>query len=257
MDSKEHKDTTIYKVLIDKKRANKHLWKGKGDFHCKQGVISESDLLSEKTLLKTHTEQEFYSFPAHLPDKREKIKRGPQIITAKDIGYVITRAGITKEDIIVEAGGGSGSATSFFASICKEVHTYELREDHCEIITKNLNFLNHTNVLLQHGNLKDEIKHEKNYDLLFLDLPEPVQILQEDLSGLKTGKYIVCYLPSVYQIQELVSYIYTRADLYLEEVSETMVREWRVKENLARPQNRKEIDFTAFLIFIRKISEKE
>jgi len=58
-------------------------------------------------------------------DKFKKIKRGPQIITPKDIGTIITETGINKNSIVLDAGGGSGSLSCFLANITKKVYCYE------------------------------------------------------------------------------------------------------------------------------------
>jgi tRNA (adenine57-N1/adenine58-N1)-methyltransferase len=242
------------KVLISKKTGNYYYYKTKGDFHCKEGYIKEEELNSDKSRIFTeNTKREFISFEANSYDLTKKFKRGPQIITAKDLGYIVARSRINKESFIVEAGGGSGAATTFFSGIAKKVHCYEIKEEHCKIIEKNLEFTKSSNVELFCNNLADKIENEKDVDLLFLDMPNPCEVLEKDLSAVKLGRYIVCYVPSISQIQEITKLISEREDLYLEEISEVILRHWRVWERVARPEHRKEIDHTAFLVFIRKV----
>ncbi len=248
--------TLLYsmKVVISKKTHNRHLYKGEGDLHTKEGILLESDLLSGQSLILNNKEKEYLVFNAQNQDNLAKIKRGPQIITPKDLGYIISRTFTGKHSKIVEAGGGSGAATLFFANIAKEVHTYEIREDHTEIIQKNLSMFNIDNVILQTGDLADYIEEEKDIDLLFLDMPEPVPVLSKNISGLGSGKFVCCYLPSISQIQELTDYIKENPNTYyIEEISETQVREWKVWDRIARPMHRKDNDFTAFLVFLRKL----
>lgn len=240
------------KVLVNKKTGHIYYYKGPGDYHCKEGIIKEEDINTKNLVIST-LRKEFYVFEANKFDYYNKIKRGPQILIPKDIGYIIARTGIDKNSVVVEAGGGSGGITSYFSRICKEVHTYELEEANCKIIEKNIEYLGLDNVNLINGNLKDYIVKEENVDLLFLDMPNPIEVLEENVRCVKLGCYIVCYLPSISQISELDKWIYENISdsLYIEEISEVSVRNWKVKGFISRPEHKKEIDHTAFLVFIR------
>lgn len=241
------------KVLISKKTGKYYYYSGSEDYHCKEGIIKKDELESGKSTVISNNEKEFFIFEANLYDRSRKITRGPQLITEKDLGYIVARTRMNKNSIVVEAGAGCGAATSFFASIVKEVHSYEIREDHAQIVEKNLKLLENDNVKLVVADLVEEVKNEKNIDVLFLDMPNPHEVLEADLSGVKSGGYIVCYVPSISQIQEITKIAGEKENLYFEEISEVILRHWRVWERVSRPEHRKEIDHTAFLVFIRKI----
>lgn len=242
------------KILISLKTNNFYYYKGEADYHCKEGFISKDEIFSGKKKVKSNINHEFLIFDASEFDYSKKIKRGPQIITSKDLGYIMARTRINKESYVVEAGGGSGAATCFFASFVKKVDTYEIVKEHFNIIKSNIDNFNLKNVTLFLKDLAEDIKSKKDIDLLFLDMPEPNHILKEDLSGIKSGKYIVCYIPSITQVQEIVEFVQKgEKDLYLEEITEVSIRHWKVTERIARPEHKKEIDHTAFLVFIRKI----
>lgn len=241
------------KVLISKKTGNYNYYNGVGDFHCKEGFIKEDELKSGKRSVFTNTNREFLICDANNYDLTKKFKRGPQVILAKDLGYIISRTRVNKNSFIVEAGGGSGFATTFFAGIAKSVFSYEINSDNCKVIEKNLKKTETDNVELFNEDLADKVESLTDIDLLFLDMPTPCDILEKDLSCVKSGHYIVCYVPSITQIQEITKLLATREELYLEETSEIVLRHWRVWERVARPEHRKEVDHTAFLVFIRKI----
>ena len=244
------------KILISLKTGIYYYYKEQQnqDFHSKEGVVKKEDILSGNTKVTAHTGREFMVFEANDYDYSQKIKRGPQLITPKDLGYIAARCGISKNSHIVEAGGGSGGATIFFSKIAKTVKTYEIKSEHVEIIKKNIEMTKCDNVELILGDLCEHIENEKeNIDLLFLDMPEPSEVIKKDLSKVKSGQYIVCYLPSITQIAEVVKTCSDKKDLYFEEITEVILRHWRVTDKVARPEFRKEIDHTAFLMFIRKI----
>lgn len=241
------------KVFISKKTGLYYYYKGPGDYHCKEGILSESDIVSGEKQIKANTGREFLVLDANINDYAVKMKRGPQILLPKDLGYILARAGVDKESFIVEAGGGSGGASVFFGRFVKTVHTYEIVKEHCEIIEKNLKYMGVENVTVYNRDLGEGIEGEKDIDLLFLDMPEPGEILKGNLRGVKSGKYIVCYLPSIYQIHELFKVTSEKDDLYVEEITEVGLRHWKVRDRISRPEHKKEIDHTAFLVFIRKI----
>ncbi len=241
------------KIFISKKTGDYHYYtQEKGDYHCKEGIIKEEDINKSTTAI-TNTNREFIIVPANGYDLTQKYKRGPQLIMAKDLGYIAARTGINKHSKVVEAGAGTGAATCFFANITKQVVSYEIREEHCQIVEKNIQYIGVDNVELINKDLADEIESIKDIDLLFLDMPDCGPILQKDLSGVKLGRYIVCYLPSISQIQEITKICLENKNLYFEEITEVNLRHWRISERVSRPEHRKEVDHTAFLVFIRKV----
>lgn len=243
------------KVLISKKTGNYYYYNGVGEYHCKEGFLTEEQLHSGENLVKNSKDREFLVFESNKHDEFQKIKRGPQIITEKDLGYIMARSGIDKTSSIVEAGGGSGGATTFFGRICDKVHTYEIREDHCKIIQSNINKFGLDNVTLTHGDLAENIESmdKDSLDLLFLDMPEPNMVLEKNLDAVKSGRYVICYLPNVSQMIEVTKLIADKQNLYVEEITEVQTRHWRVWERVSRPEFRSEQDFTAFLMFLRKL----
>lgn len=241
------------KVLISKKTGLYYYYTGIGDYHCKEGVIKKIDIDSGEKIVKSNINREFLVFNANEYDITKKYKRGPQLINPKDLGYIIARSGISKHSLVIDAGSGSGAACSFFANFVKKVISYDIREDHTLIAKNNSKLHSLDNIEFKVGNLADDVEKLKDIDLLFLDMPNPVEILEKNLEGVKSGSYIICYVPSISQIQEITNSIASKDNLYLEEISEVILRHWRVWEKISRPEHRKEIDHTAFLVFIRKI----
>ena len=241
-------------VLVSLKKGDFHYPKDGADYHCKEGIIKREDLESDKKIVISHTNQEFLKFTGNKRDISQRYKRGPQIITPKDLGYILARTYLSKDAKVVEAGGGSGAFSTFFGNYVKTIHTYEVMEDHIKIIEKNLELQDIKNVKLINGDINEYIEKEKDVDLLFLDMPDCQKVLEKDLSGIKSGGYIVCYIPSITQILDLNDVLANlREEILIEEVSEIIKRDWKVWGKVARPLHRKEIDHTAFLVFLRKI----
>ncbi len=245
------------KILISKKTGIYYYYKeGSGDYHCKEGFLKAEDIISGENIIVSNNKGEFFVFDANIYDKRQKIKRGPQIINPKDLGYIAARTGMNKKTMLIEAGGGSGAATLFFSGICSKVLCYEIKEDHCKIIRKNLELFEIDNVDLINGDLSENIENiSEQADIVFLDMPDPAIVLEKNLKCLKKGGFIVCYIPSIGQIMEISKLVCDDSNkYYFEEVSEVILRNWKVKGRVSRPEHKKETDHTAFLVFIRKVS---
>ncbi|MFP4402005.1 MAG: methyltransferase domain-containing protein [Candidatus Nanoarchaeia archaeon] len=247
------------RVLVSEKTNRKYYVKNiEQDYHCKEGIISIDDLNSKESIITSTKGVEFQKFNAHRCDTLQKMKRTAQVILPKDLGYIAARVGMSKEDIILEAGSGSGFATTFFSGICKKVLTFERIEDHFECSKKNIEEFGFSNVELYNQDIIDFLEQanlDKKPTIFFLDLPEPVSVLKKlNSSHIQNGGHIVCYLPSTRQVDELVEYCSEHKDTFLvDEVSESQIRNWRVNSRTNRPEHHKECDFTAFLVFLRYI----
>jgi|TARA_Y100000310_G_scaffold331481_1_gene405142 tRNA (adenine57-N1/adenine58-N1)-methyltransferase len=198
--------------------------------------------------VKTHMGKEFTIVVPRIPDKLRKIKRAPQIITFKDAGIIAAHTGMCKEDVVVEAGGGSGAMTIFMASIVKQVHTYEIRKDFHAIVKKNLERCGVTNVDLKHADVTKGIK-EKNVDIVMLDMGAPASAVPGACKALKPGGFIVGYCPTVEQVVKFKNSLTKFSNIIVREIIE---RIWEAGGDMSRPKTAP-IGHTAFLIFARKI----
>ncbi len=236
----------IKKVLFHK--GKKYYWK-EGDLHTEFGLITEKDI-ETKSKVQTHKGKDFIVFPASFLDNLEKIKRGPQIMTPKDIGEIIVRTGMNKDSKVLEIGAGSGALTSFMARIVKQVVSYEIRKDHVKIVEKNLKDLEINNVKLVNQDASEKIT-EKNFDIATIDVMEPWTVIHNVEKSLKQGGYIVSYSPSIPQIEMLIKEVKENKNLRVLKTLETIERPWDFKGKVIHPEF-KILGHTAFLTFIRK-----
>ncbi len=235
---------TVKKVLIDEK-GNRHYWSS-GDLQTDLGVIKEEDLNKAVGKIKSHLNKEFIIFDANFVDKLEKLKRGPAIITKKDIGYIITSTGIHRNSKILDAGTGSGFLSAYLARITPNVVTYEKNPEFLNIAKKNFKDLG-LDIIVKEKDIYEGID-EKNLDLIVLDLPEPWNVLDHAKKALRNGQFLVCYLPTISQVIRLIENC--KDKFVLEKVVELMEREWYVEGLKVRPKSQM-IAHTAFLVFLR------
>ncbi|MEM4266847.1 MAG: hypothetical protein QW404_02220 [Candidatus Nanoarchaeia archaeon] len=115
---------------------------------------------------------------------------------------------------------------------------------------KNIENLEIKNVELKKKDIYEGID-EKEADLILLDLPEPWRVLRHAEKTLKSGKFLVAYLPTTTQVEELIKESEGKEFLQ-EKVVELLEREWHVEGKKVRPKS-KMIGHTGFLVFLRKI----
>jgi tRNA (adenine57-N1/adenine58-N1)-methyltransferase len=182
-----------------------------------------------------------------------KMKRGPQVILPKDIGIIIAYTGIGKESVCVDAGTGSGWLATALARVCKEVYSYDVREDFLKIAEKNIEITGQHNIFLKKGDVFKKID-EKDVDLVTLDMPNSEKALKNARSALKDGGYVVGYLPNMEQVKTFVAKLESLGfvDIYTVEV---ILRDILVRKEGVRPST-KGIWHTAYLTFARKSSAK-
>ncbi len=234
----------ITKVIIDPE-GNTHYYK-KGDFHSQFGILKEKDIKLGK--VKTNLGKELIILEADFIDNIHKIKRGPAITHPKDIGTIITTTGIGTGSKVVDAGSGCGNLASYLARIGCIVTSYESKKEFYNVTKENITNLN-LEIKIKNKDIYEGIE-ENDSDLITLDLLEPWKALKHAENSLKSGGFLVCYLPTITQVIELVKEL-KKYNLYLWKVSETLEREWHAENLRVRPKNQM-LGHTAFLVFARK-----
>ncbi len=221
------------------------------DFHCQFGFIKKDDLRKKTGKVKTNTGTELTILAPLFIDCYRKIKRGPQIIPRKDIGFIVAETGINKKSKVLDAGAGSGALTLFLANICREVISYEVRNDFYNIAKSNIEFLGLKNIKLYNKNIYDGIA-EKNLDLITLDLPEPWLAAKHAEKALKTGGFLISYSPTIPQVSDFVGEVRKNKKLLYIKTVEIILREWDVEDRKIRPKS-EGIGHSGFMSLCRKI----
>ena len=236
----------IKKVIINDDK--KIYWREK-DLHTQYGYIKENTLKKVKTgKIKTHLGKELLVLDALFNDNLEKIHRGPAIILPKDIGLILSLTSIDKNSIVLDAGTGCGVLAMFLARFCKRVYSYERNPDFLKIAKQNLKEMEIKNIVLKEEDVYDSI-NENNLDLIVLDLPEPWRALKNVKKALKQSHYLVCYLPTINQVSELIE---NSNGFYHERIVELIYREWQSDITKLRPKSQM-IGHTGFLVFLRNL----
>ncbi|MBT7903386.1 methyltransferase domain-containing protein [Candidatus Woesearchaeota archaeon] len=224
------------------------------DFSTSKGFIKAEDLKkSNGDKVISSKGEELFIFDSAFIDDYKKMKRLPQIIPLKDIGFILAQTGVGKDSIVVDAGSGSGALSLFLARHVKKVTTYEIEPDHLAVVKENIKILDIKNIDVKNQSIYDGFE-EKNVDLLTLDLPEPWLVLKHASKMLKPGGFVVSYSPTITQTAEFVNEIPNHENLIHLKTIELIEREWQVEGRKVRPKSR-QIIHSGFLSFVRKIGK--
>ncbi len=220
------------------------------DFNTEQGMIKSTEFKNKSGLAKTSKGKKIKFIEAFFIDLYHRKKRGPQIITLKDIGQIIAEAGLGKNSRVLDAGGGSGALSCFLANICKEVYSYEVRKDFFKLVEENKKFLGLNNLTVRNKDVYTGIE-EKELNAVILDVPEPWQALKHTEKALKLGGFLVSYQTSLVQVQRLFKEIKKKPFIFVK-TCETLQRNWKIEGRVVRPEIRM-LGHTGWLSFFRKV----
>ncbi len=247
------------KILLMNKSMKTFLVDKDKDFHSNFGMVSKEDLSKAKPgdIVKTNVGKEFFVLEPFFYDKYNKIKRSAQIIPKKDIGIILSNTLISKEDVCIEAGSGTGALAIAIARYCKKVFSFDVREDHQEVAKKNAEFLGITNIEFNIGSIYDvefvlSVIKKTKASLLALDVPEPWQGIETAKAVLKTGGFLVVYTPTIIQNADFVNELKNHNEFIHIKTVNVMEQEWEIDGRKIRPKSWS-IYHSGFISFARKV----
>jgi len=229
----------------------------KESFHTHIGVIKHSDAIGKEygSRLVTNKDKYVYLLEPTMYDYVMKIQHGTQIVYPKDIGYIITRAGIGNGQKILEIGTGSGSLTSFVASIVKprgHVYTFDVDEKFMKIAEKNIKKAGVSKYVTQHNlDLKTAKKMPlEDMDVALIDLGDPWVVIPQVRQMLKGSGSVFAICPTMNQLEKLTMALVENEFTDIES-TEHIIRNIEAREGKTR-HSFQGIGHTTYLCFARK-----
>ena len=214
------------------------------DFLKKQEIGIKFDLFGKSSKL----------LPYNLSDIQKNLKRGPQIISPKDIAWIVYNLDIKSNDVVVEAGGGSGALTTALAQAAfpdGKIITFEKNKKHHNIVKRNLELSPYSDLVeLRNEELTNQTK-SISCNSIILDLPDPQSLIIWAENSLKLGGKILCYVPTINQVENLLSSLSKWSEI---EISEIMHRKWQTKLDAIRPDTNI-LGHTGFMISARLLNK--
>ncbi len=174
--------------------------------HTDFGIIELSSLLEKvpgDTVI-SHKGQEFTIQRPKMPDFFRHAKRTGAPMMPKDIGMIIAYTGLNKNDVVLDAGTGSGILTMYLASIAKRVVTYEVREEFAKVARSNVMNAGLDNVELRCGDIVHEIRNiDERFDVITLDTQNSKDVIPNIRDVLYPGGFLATYSPFFEQTKEI------------------------------------------------------
>ncbi|WP_321211311.1 tRNA (adenine-N1)-methyltransferase [Methanothermobacter sp. DP] len=242
------------RILMDE-RGKKYLLKAGEDFQTDMGII-QSRMIEEARpgdVLRTHLGREVYVLKPSLSDYLELMERRCSILLPKDIGMICAYTGIVNGSRVVDAGTGAGTVAMYLANVVGEsghVTTYEIREDFAEVAERNIRDFGFKNIEVKNRDIKEGID-EDDLDLVFLDLPQPWELMEDLHESLIRGGWAVFYNPYIEQVK-ILHRVGSKVGFADMRTSEIIEREIEVRKQGTRPRTRM-VGHTGYLTFMRKV----
>lgn len=173
-----------------------------------------------------------------IDDNLKKFRRRTAVILPKDIGVIIAISALSKNDEVVEIGGGSGYASYYLARIAKKVYIYEKKFEMYEDLKYNLKDFDNVEIFN-----KDGIEANHKAYLYLIDSPDYINIINN------VNKYILrwifLYLPNLTQARE--AYLLLKELGFNSYIIRSILEEWEVDYNILKPKH-KQLYHTAFIV---------
>jgi len=224
-------DRKSYVVRVEKGR----------EFHTTKGLIVLEDLIGAEygSRHETNVGEEFYVTRPTIVDMLSALKRFTQVIYPKDIAYIILSSGIGPGSRVVEAGTGTGYLTSILAYYVRpsgRVYTYEAREDFYRKAVENFERIGLLPyITVRRRDVREGIK-EDDVDAVFLDMPDPWNVVGHAFGALRHGGVITVFVPTVNQVSRSIEALRKTGFRRLEAV-EVLQRSYKTVPRELRPEN--------------------
>jgi len=225
-----------------------------GQLQTHRGVVNHDDLIGKPwgSQVFSHLGSAFYLMPPALGNLLQESRRNTQIMYPKDIGFILVTMGIGPGAHVVEAGTGSGVLTTALAwAVGPEGHviSYEVRQEMQNLARKNLEKLGLQDRVTM--KLKDIALgfDEQNVEALFLDVPNPYDLLEQVYAAMMPGGFFGCILPTTNQVSRMITALH-RNNFAFVDICEIMLRFYKANPNRLRPTDRM-VAHTGYLVFAR------
>jgi tRNA (adenine57-N1/adenine58-N1)-methyltransferase catalytic subunit len=250
-------------LLIDG-RGRKHLvdLQPGREFQFHAGTVTHDSIIGGPpgVVLRTSSGARLTALRPRLADYVLTMRRGAQVVYPKDLGPMLHWGDARSGHAVVEAGTGSGALTLALIDAVGPkgtVVSVDRRQDHLDhargVIERFHGGLPATLSLVL-GDIEDVIAGYTP-DRVFLDLPEPWEIVGPAAGAMRSGGVLCAYLPTVPQVHRLHDELRRSRRFVSIETFETLHREWQFEGRSVRPMSQM-VGHTGFVTTARLIADE-
>lgn len=230
-------------------------------FHTHRGAISHDDLIGspEGSIVSATSGTQYLALRPLLVDYVLSMPRGAQVIYPKDAAQIVLEGDIFPGARVLEAGAGSGALTcSLLRAVGAdgEVVSYEIRDDHAEYATRNVETFFGGRPDNWHLTVDDlaNVDQDERFDRVILDMLAPWEPLDVVRTVLKPGGVLTVYVATVTQLSRVMEALREQECWTEPRAWETLLREWSAVGLAVRPEHKMQ-GHTAFLITARRLAD--
>lgn len=230
-------------------------------FHTHRGAISHDDLIGspEGSIVSATSGTQYLALRPLLVDYVLSMPRGAQVIYPKDAAQIVLEGDIFPGARVLEAGAGSGALTcSLLRAVGAdgEVVSYEIRDDHAEYATRNVETFFGGRPDNWHLTVDDlaNVGPDERFDRVILDMLAPWEPLDVVRTVLKPGGVLTVYVATVTQLSRVMEALREQECWTEPRAWETLLREWSAVGLAVRPEHKMQ-GHTAFLITARRLAD--
>lgn len=251
-----------YALLVDK-RGRRYLKKLKSSykFESHMGAFPYDELIGKEygAWMTTNKGHQLIAVKPTMADFTVDMPRIATVGYPKDAGTILVYGDIFPGARVLEAGCGSGSVTMTLLRAVGEhgeVISYDVRDDMIKRASENVRAMlpDATNITFKNGDVYEGFE-EDNLDRIFLDLPEPWQVVPHASESLVPGGIFISFLPTVLQVHELANALREYRTFEMVETMEIIMRPWSVSGRSVRPSHRA-TGHTGFITVARKCASR-
>lgn len=245
-------------LLIDRK-SRRYLLTLRADraFHSHVGVLPHSEIIGATpgAWFRTSKGQVLLAVRPTFADYVQEMPRVTQVVYPKDLGAILMAADIFPGALVVEGGLGTGALTAALLRAVGpggRVVVYEIEPTYIARGLENVRAAvpDIANLEVRTVSIYEGIA-ERGADRVVLDVPEPWHAVPHVAEALAPSGVLLCYLPTILQVHQLVLALQRDGRFQMVETSEVLVRPWHVTEHSVRPVHRM-VAHTAFLVAARR-----
>lgn len=253
-------DDTMPYILFDPEGKSYLITNVTKDFHTKDGFVKSSDLCDDSvgSVILSSMGKPFYLIKATDSDIFSRLKRKPQAIMRKDLGFILANSFVGKDSVCIDCGTGSGFCSIFLARHTKKVYSIDVNFENTTIAKNNAKRMNLDNITFLNFDFQTPVDDDsvipEKVDLTVLDIPKPWEAVDNVIKFLSVGGFLISYSPSVNQVSQMNARLAGSGKFIVLKNSQLVEFPWRIKGQVQRPES-SILLHTAFLTVARRVLE--
>ena len=242
-------------IYRDKRSIYLHTFRPGGRFECHHGLVQWPEELYFGSVVETNKGVEMMVLRPTHSEVLTMLKRRTTVVYPKEAGRILLELGVRAGGQYAEVGSGSGAMTCLLAWMAGpegRIYSRERVEEHLAQARKNVGRMG----LEERVDFALRDVARKGFgvtglDGVFVDVPEPWEIVPAATDSLAGGAPWVSLSPTVDQISRTERALYDHG-FERRNMLELSERSWKLFPGRTRPQDRM-VGHTAFLLVARKV----